>query len=166
MQDSLEDNVHDLPSFPDSPMQKGFSQSAIKDAVENEEISEPEEEHIKTTELSEPVSSSRYTVMEMDNWSPTKPASFPVSRPMHPQAPSRHLPDKPVFVRLDKFQTARNSLNSVREKLDEAEELLRKIREVKQREDQELVLWEKEMETIKARIKNVLAEIFERTEQY
>ena len=168
IQDSLEEGVHELPSFPDSPMQKGFSQAAIKDAVANEDISENDNEHFKTTELPEPNAPPRYSVIEMDNWSPTKSSnltSVPVSRPMRSQV-SRQVAEKPVFVRLDKFQTARNSLDMVREKLDEAENLLKKIREVKMREDQELILWEKEMETIKARIKNVLTDIFERTEQY
>jgi hypothetical protein len=152
--------------LPDSPMQKGFSQAAIKDAVMNEEVEEPEESTpLKTTELPEPTSRKQYSVMEMDDWSPTKPIpSLPVSRPI--DRIERRGADKPVFVRLDKFQTARNSLDNVRQKLDEAEDLLKKIREVKMREDQELILWEREMETIKSRIKNVLTDVFEKTEQY
>lgn len=163
MQDNFDEGLHELPSFPDSPMQKGFSQAAIKDAVINEEIEESDDTpSLKTTELAEPVK-KQYSVVEMDDWSPTKPLpSAPITR----VEPRPRGPEKPVFVRLDKFQTARNSLDAVRQKLDEAEDLLKKIREVKQREDQELVLWEREMETIKSRIKGVLGDIFEKTEQY
>lgn len=153
-EDELEDEeVHELPSFPDSPMQRGFSQSVIKDAVANEEVKENSPLYRQTTHPS-------YKFVEMEEWTPqerTKIPSAPVSMP-------GKRDNKPIFVRIDKFQLARNSLETVKTKLSEIEELLKTIREVKAKEDAELSSWESEMENVKSRVQNVLNDIFERAE--
>src|SRR3989344_4456050 len=56
---------HALPSFPDSPHQSGFSQAAIKDAVNNEEDSSPIPE-----ENTFPDSNQKFKTVEMEEWSP------------------------------------------------------------------------------------------------
>lgn len=150
--DEDSEEIHGLPSFPDSPMQKGFSQSAIKEAVSHEEI--------KDEPLYKPTNSSQpgYKFVEMGEW---KPQDRMPRETMHPAA---RRDAKPIFVRLDKFQLARNSLETVKVKLNEIEDLLKTIRDVKSKEDAELSSWESEMENIKARVQTVLNEIFEHTE--
>src|SRR3989344_6121540 len=114
MHDELEedDKVHELPSFPDSPMQRGFSQAAIKEAVTNEEREEETSppELRKAARLDEP-EESNYKITEMEEWSP-KPIQAISSSP-------RGRESKPIFVRVDKFQVARNSLENVKLKLGE-----------------------------------------------
>ncbi len=147
-----EAEVHELPSFPDSPMQQGFSQSAIKEAVTNEDADET------FPELKRPnreISSSGYKVVEMSDWS--KPL------PLRPSPPSVKE-NKPIFVRIDKFQLARASLETVKLKLGEIESLLKQIRDVKAKEDQELSSWETELENIKSRIQSITSDIFDKTE--
>lgn len=129
--------THQLPSFPDSPMKKGFSQAAIKDAVYGDNKDEEEEEE--------------YTPLE--------------AAPVQKQAMPRIQEVKPVYVRLDKFQGAKKMLEEMSAMISESEILLKKVREVKMREEQELSAWEKEMQVLRARINNISTDIFERAEE-
>src|SRR3989338_1467294 len=150
-----ESEIHELPTFPDSPMRSGFSQSAIREAVAQEEISEELPELPgKTGSLPE----NNYKLVEMEEWKPGAALST------SPPARSEPRDSKPIFVRVDKYQIALSALDSVKGKLSEIEELLKQIREVKAREDQELSSWETEMETIKARIQTVMTELFDKTD--
>jgi len=83
-----------------------------------------------------------------------------------PQEMPGHMPkrldaNKPIFVKLDKFEAARESLDIIKEKLNSIDQLLRTTRDAKMKEDEELSTWEKEIESIKARINSVSSEIFE-----
>lgn len=69
-----------------------------------------------------------------------------------------------VYIKIDRFHSARKSLNSAREKLKEIDELIGKIRETKMREEQELSSWEGEIETIKSKVEDVTKNIFEKVE--
>lgn len=222
--DNLDDTDHDaglpgkngLPSFPDSPMRRGFSQSAIKDAVahestDQETITRPQDESaFKTMELGEftppksnipslpstsppmtssipapPMSSApaKIVTAEIDSPMPTgfpqasmtplmeSPASpavehivaspAPIATPV---APRTQKSNKDIFIKIDKFYGAKKTLNTTNEQLEDIDTLLKKIRETKQKEEQELAAWEKEIATIKARIKEVTTTIFEKTE--
>src|SRR3989344_8259893 len=67
--------IHGLPSFPDSPMNKGFSQSMIKSAVEDEDKNLPElPERNPQAEERNQMSRSAKTI-EMEEW---KPESAPM----------------------------------------------------------------------------------------
>ncbi len=50
----------------------------------------------------------------------------------------------------------------VQEKMEDIDELVKKIREVKMREEQELGSWENDLINIKSRIKDVSENIFEK----
>ena len=153
------EEIHSLPSFPDSPMSKGFSQSAIKDAVETEEtgnqlpeVPEEKPESQISSNLPEPPK-----IIEMnEDWHPAET-----------QAPEEAIPrkktysNKPVFVKITRFKAARQSLDEIQEKLGSIDELLKTIREVKIKEDHELASWEKEIESIKSRINTIATNIFD-----
>ena len=132
-----------LPSFPE-PMQKGFSQAAIKSAISTEEEIKGASETPKT--------------MEMEEWTPHKLPS--PSEPAPAALPRKHE----VFVKIDKFHSAKRSLEMAKEKLEDIDALLKKIRETKIKEEQELSSWEKELSSVKARIKHVTENIFEKEE--
>lgn len=69
-----------------------------------------------------------------------------------------------VYVKIDRFHSARKALNSARDKLKEIDELMRKIREMKMREEQELASWEEEISIIKSKVEDVTKNIFEKVE--
>lgn len=142
------ETVHQLPAFSEPLTRQGFAQAAIKDAITHSEVEEAESEIVKK----EP----RYTILEMEE---SKRATS-----YKPAVRSRIKEAKPLFVRLDKFQSARSTLAEIRTLMTEADELLQHIRDIKTREEQELTAWEKEMQTVRARLTNVMDEIFERAD--
>lgn len=160
---------HALPSFPDAPNIKGFSQAAIKDAVGTgkEEPLFPKIQSVPMTipkapallprAPEAPVPSKNFKTLEMEEWNPEK----------IPQIPKATIPlqkGSNIYVRLDKFHTAKRSLEDIKSKVEEVETLLNKIREIKMREEQELSGWEKDIFSIKSRLQDVTDNIFERGE--
>ena len=67
---------------------------------------------------------------------------------------------EPIYIRLDKFKSAVQNFEEIRNRITEIEELLKQIRELKFKEDQELREWERELEAIKARIDYIDGNIF------
>ena len=183
-----EEKIYDLPSFPDSPMKKGFSQAAIKEAVitpENTELSElPKYSEQKVIEMEEwkPSQTSEYedllpppelpaekeqklpSIPEEPHYSKEFHSEYRVPAPIPPQIytiPTKQNLNKPIFVKVDKVQAAHDTINEIEEKLNEIENTLKKIRETKQKEEYELASWEKELESIKSRIKAINSNIFD-----
>lgn len=197
-QDNYDDDSqpNSLPSFPDSPMNKGFSQSIIKDAVSSDQ----NEEEV----VGEPSQERNFKTVEMEESPRVKnsPSPLPLQimpKPFVPQAESSSLNLAPppmmerslmqekyvppvynppvrsnlppslaknqdIFVKIEKFQTARRSLQAAQEQIDQMDELLRRIRDTKLREEQELAGWEKEISSLKGRVQNVTENIFEKIE--
>jgi hypothetical protein len=136
---------HALPSFPDSPMKRGFSQSAIKESVKSEQESEELEDLPPKFQLPK--------MREMNEFTSRKIADSNAS-----------TKTEDVYVKIDRFHSARRALNSARDKLKEIEELMKKIRETKMREEQELSSWEDEIESVKSKVEDVTKSIFEKVE--
>lgn len=151
---------HALPTFPDSPSSKGFSQTAIKDAISSEKYNESDLQPImpktmpKLPQMNTVIPPAEEEDEEEDEEVEVKmkPVSFP----------SSSNKEENVFVRLDKFHSARRSLNETKTRLEDIDSLLRKIRETKQREEQELSAWEKEVSELKAKIQSIRENIFDR----
>ncbi len=152
------DDFQELPSFPSSPSHNRFSQAAIKDAVSGDR---------------------QYQREEMQEWKPTKfERREPVStndeldedyqeRSNFAREVNRSRNSKPgpeVFVKIEKFFSAKKTVSEVKQKLDEIDSLINKVREIKLREEQELAAWEKELTEIKSRLKDVSEHIFEKVE--
>ena len=150
---------HSLPAFPDSPMQKSFSQTAIKDAISqpiSESSEEPEEEPI-----SEKISSIKTTEMGAPPMMETKP--FRLEEPpqvnyVPPKKPTQKANE--IFVKVDHFNAAHKSITTIKKKIEDIDSALKKIREIKMREDQELTAWEKEISSLKSRLQEVNDTLF------
>ncbi|MGV8142355.1 MAG: hypothetical protein ACP5NS_01820 [Candidatus Pacearchaeota archaeon] len=166
------DEIHGLPSFPDSPMSKGFSQTIIKSAIDDEDKNLPELPEW-SPKPQEELPSQRRTI-EMQEWSPSSqqiPSNSSMLEERIPRMPvmqqeqpfSRESRDnkRPIFVKIEKFKESRESLTKIAEKLDQMDELLKMIKDVKSKEDAEITEWERDIENIKARIAFINKEIFE-----
>jgi len=177
--------IHSLPSFPDSSTHNDFSQAAIKDAVGTEEAGEmpaiPGEEgkDIKLVEMKEwdPVELPESAKEEEHMVPPPMPVP-PVAKIAPPPEmglgerkilPPLKMATSPVnagnldvFVKLDKFHSAKKTLGEVKSKLEEVDGLIRKIREVKMREEQEIASWEKDLTFARSRIQEITENIFEK----
>jgi hypothetical protein len=172
-----DDEAHPLPAFPDTPGHNVFSNAAIKGAVGGRDEGIPdypdEDEKIKTIEMEEWSPESREYGGELPRESfqesmSLKPGPISMEPLSRTGGPARDLtkeitsqsPD--VFIKIDKFRSAKKALIDVKAKLADIDQLIHKIREVKMREEQELVSWERDMEQIKSRIKSVTENIFEK----
>lgn len=202
---------HPLPSFPDSPLNKGFSQAAIKDAVSSQTIKDdletagsvlPTAKEFRTVEMEETKAASPSIASiqksissqivqrpeEKDNilsQALEQKTAFPLGPPpiqtisqiqtIKPLSlPPQQLPLSPIsfprpasknqdlFVKIEKFQTARRALQSTQDHLEQIEFILKKIRETKLKEEQELAGWEKDLSLAKSRIQEVTENIFEK----
>ena len=133
---------HPLPSFPDSPTSKGFSQIAIKEAIESPEPRK--EQFVKEIETEPSISSPKTTPTEQYSFGQTNSSG------------------SNVFVKIDKFNSARKAIASAQEKMSDIDKMLKKIRETRMREEQELTAWEKEVENAKTRIEEASKNLFDK----
>ena len=62
---------------------------------------------------------------------------------------------EPIFIRLDKFETAVMSFKEIQEKVIEIEDILMKTKDIKAKEEQELQEWEREIQVIKSRLDSI-----------
>ncbi len=166
-----------LPSFPDAPTHNKFTEAIIKNIETNkkpkqEEAIPPPPDNNETPEKTK--------VIEMEEWYPApnlsrspstripsneqsnQSVSSDITRIQETNMPPFQQSD--VYIRLEKFRSARRALSDARSKLEEIDVLMKKIREVKIREEQELAAWERELVQIKARIDDINTNIFEKVD--
>lgn len=79
-----------------------------------------------------------------------------------PIAKNESQKNKDVFVKIEKFYSAKKSLDAIKEQIDQIDDILKKIKDVKLKEERELSIWEKEIALVKSRIQNVNQTIFEK----
>lgn len=161
LDEEITNERHALPSFPDSPTSKGFSQSAIRNAVDDSGSDLPElpeiDEVPKIKEIEE--KPLKFKTIEAEAmYNPTSIREIPKKREEFKPAEK----NQDIYVKLDKFRAGRKSLGEVKTRLSEIDSLLKKIRETKMREEQELSGWESELNFIKDRLKDVTENIFEK----
>jgi hypothetical protein len=153
-------------SFPSSKIPELKKNPAIsaREAVEDE------------SELPSVPASSKFKAVEMEEWSPesdepeesvksVKIERAPEVEEVQESAPKfRSEKGADIFVKLDKFRSARRALEEIKIRTEEIDSLLKKIRDTKLREEQELTGWEKEITNIKSRVQDVSSNIFEKVE--
>ena len=71
---------------------------------------------------------------------------------------------KPIYVRLDKFESTIEFLDEIKNKIQDIEEILKKTKETKLKEDQELETWEAEIQIIKLKIESIDQNLFDKIE--
>ena len=69
--------------------------------------------------------------------------------------------NSPIYVKLEDYKKAIRNISFIRDKLNEAENVLRDIMELKKEEDQQLVQWQKELIVIKSKLLEVDNGLFE-----
>ena len=72
--------------------------------------------------------------------------------------------DEPVFIRIDKFEDSLKIFEKTREQIQEIEDLVKHARELKAKENEELMKWEEEIQAIKEQIGKVDRDIFSKVE--
>jgi|TARA_Y100000310_G_scaffold343163_1_gene449569 septation ring formation regulator EzrA len=151
-----------LPSIPSSEIGNRFSQNMIKEAVIGEKEDEDVEEEI------EEIESSMETL-------PHLPLTREIEPPKRIIQNKREIPEsfveaatkvkeEPVFIRIDKFEESLKIFEKTKERISEVDRMLRDIRKVREKEEQELSIWEEEIQNLKNQIEKVDQDIFSKIE--
>lgn len=147
-----------LPSFPNNSLGDRFSQNTIKEAVAGEKEVEPEEadesEYEKEGMMREPLEEER----PIKNFAQSAPIQKSYQGYSKPYTTQRKA--EPVFIRLDKFEESLEVFNSAKEQISEIEHLLKNVKELKAREEEELNSWENRIQEIKKQIEKVDQDVF------
>lgn len=67
-----------------------------------------------------------------------------------------------VFVRIDRYREIYDVVTEIRSKLEDAKQVLKKIREIKSQEDNELKEWQNELATADQKLTDMARAISER----
>jgi len=139
----------DKKTLPELPPMKPFASFEIHKKEEIPEETPVSEEEINEEEL--PVLPERFKLPKIE----------PRKMTFEPTPTSK---SEDIYVKIERFHSARKALNTARNKLKEIDETMRKIRETRLREEQELSFWEKEIGAIKSKVEDVTKNIFEKIE--
>jgi|SRR3989338_5993881 len=130
----------DLPEFPDTegetistpiPEFPNYQSSIanIKNAVEEDEDFQMPSKEVKEQKVMSTVSSS-------------------VESPFVGE-------DKPLFVKIDKYKEVLNHLRLLKDKIEETEEVLKAIEDVRSQEEQKIEDWKRDIQSIKEKLLNI-----------
>ena len=156
-----------LPSFPENKSNNNLNQEIVKSAVnDTSEVNEvsvgvPTDLHFKE-------------VHEGGSLIPPKPSSsipkLPEQPPIVEQKKTIELTPlsetsktkilEPIFIRIDKFQTAQKNFEEIKENVKEIELVLRKVKDLKAKENEEIEEWTQEIEKIKSRLSGIDKDVF------
>jgi len=161
----------ELPSFPSNSKNENLNQEMVKSAVSDNSSLEENKGDMN-------IQSDIHLIEEPEGESmiPPKPSEQSVI-PEAPRQPSiADLPKRtleinpaddkatkeiePIFVRIDKFQTAQKHFEQIKSKVKEIESIIGKIKDVKSKEEVELKGWAEDVERIKSRLSEIDSDIF------
>jgi len=158
----------ELPSFPANSKNDNFNQEMVKSAVAD--MPSPGENEVN---VEIPKGLNVTEEPKGESLIPQKPSeeslipNIPEKRTLEitPSTPSIETKPaskqiEPIFVRIDKFQSAQKNFEKIKDKVKEIESVLKKIKDVKSQEEVELKGWTEDIEKIKARLSEVDAGIF------
>lgn len=153
-------DLPELPSFPINSKNENINQEIVKSAVSDN--SSPEE---KKSDIN--IQNDIYLTEEPEG------AQIPPvpSVPSIADLPKRTLEInsteektskeiEPIFVRIDKFQTAQKHFDQIKNKIKEIDLIIGKIKDVKSKEEIELKGWTEDVEKIKSRLSEIDSDIF------
>ncbi|MEK6885578.1 MAG: hypothetical protein AABX17_01275 [Nanoarchaeota archaeon] len=127
-----------LPSLPESKANDSFGIQAIKSNIMGDK-NMPEEK--RTIELGERIERPQFTSM----------------------TPRKMVAQKePVFVKLDKFKDSVSKFEEIKTKINDIDSTLRKIKEIREKEDHELRAWEEKVQLIKEKVDSIDNSLFSR----
>ena len=70
----------------------------------------------------------------------------------------------PIYVKIEKFESALSDFEDIRKRLHESFELLEKVKSIRGREEEELDAWEREVDNIKKKLLEIDRNLFNRTD--
>ncbi|MAF51167.1 MAG: hypothetical protein CMH64_03680 [Nanoarchaeota archaeon] len=84
-----------------------------------------------------------------------------VSKPLFPESKPAMEEDKAIFVQIDKYKEAIDTLDMIKEKLKTSQAILNELNELKKQEDAEFAEWQSNIEEVKEKLSVVDNNLFE-----
>ena len=141
--------LNDLPSMTQNSNK--WNIQAVKEAV-----SSSQNNNIPTQDFSDEVSSGNREVIG-SGVPRTRPINYPLPPASSQQNNNRR---EPLFVRIDKFESALRDFEDISIKIKRVEELITEIKELRDREDREFSEWEKDLQVVKSRLDSIDRTLF------
>jgi len=166
-EESEKKDLPELPSFPANSQNENLNQEMVKSAVADMPSPEENEVHVEIPEgLNVKEEEKEGSIMvppkpspnEVIPHLPKKTLEITPSTSTTPKPKTREA--EPIFVRIDKFQSAQKNFDKIKTKVKEIETILKKIKDVKSQEETELKGWTEDVEKIKSRLSEVDSDIF------
>jgi len=152
-EENQKEKLPQLPTFPNNSFGERFSRNNIKGAISGEEEDEEEEANefeipdLGTKMMPSPLNKKS----EMREFEKPKPAVF---------EEYKQKETEPIFVRIDKFKEAKHTFEETKKQFLELTKFLDDTKRVKEKEDEIIANWEKEIQKIKNQIEKVDKELF------
>ena len=144
MPDFDEDSSPELPEFPE------FSEEENNDSHYQPTIADIKNEITRDDE-------QEFEVPIRET--PRTPGVF--AKQQAAQMQTRQVPDKPIFVKIDKYKDVLHNVDMLKVKIADAEELLNNIEDVRSQEEEKLEQWKKDIQSIKEKLLSIDEELFE-----
>ncbi len=80
------------------------------------------------------------------------------------ESPVISKPKGPIYIKIDNFESALADFEEIKKRMYESFELLEKVKNIRGREDEELEIWEREVDNIKRRLANIDRDLFSRAD--
>ena len=172
----------EIPSLPELPPSENFSLPELPQTlpeIGNREIPQLPSlpEQLPELKKTEPDLSPKVITQEItppQNMQKSNFTSQPIAQKIQPLPTQQILTQPktktiskeidPIYIRLDKFESSVQAFEEIKTKIEQIEALLTKTREIKQKEEQELSEWERELQLIKSRIDSVDKSVFDKLE--
>ncbi|MBS3167665.1 hypothetical protein J4216_00895 [Candidatus Woesearchaeota archaeon] len=69
--------------------------------------------------------------------------------------------DKPLFIRIDRYKNAMHTLDTLKDKLEDAEHILRDLDNVRSEEEEKIKSWKRDLQSIKEKLSSIDKNLFE-----
>ncbi len=150
-----------LPRYPPNSIGEKLSQHRIKDAVAGKE----EESNPFNEAFPAPETQQKQTKGEQKEVVGVETPRRTIEINEEQSTETLNLQEKePLFVRIDKFEEALTLFKKVEKQITEIEDALEQIKRVREREDEEISLWEKDLQKVKEEIEKIDQKVFSKIE--
>ena len=149
-------SMPELPEFPTLPEEDGDSEFPTYEPT----VADIKKEVSRGTyeEFMVPVREPGLTTKKM-----VSASVVPDSEMNMPSMPTRASfgGEKPLFVQIDTYKDAIHTLQALKSKLDDAEETLKALEDVKSQENEKLDEWKKDLQNLKEKLLSIDRDLFE-----
>jgi len=170
---ATKETLPQLPSFPNNSFGEKFSQNSIKEAVSGKREVEPEVDADdfklpglpEANMMQEPLKPMR--TREVEEYHDGAEIKHGFSEFKRSPARISYTPSKreePVFIRIDKFEESLKLFEETKIQIEEIEKMIKETKELKDKEEEELIHWESNIQSIKQQVEKVDKDLFSKLE--